>query len=82
MLKIDEMYVFVAENEEGEGIMGSEMVLEGQLVMMPLVGADRARIISLIPFAENIKKVTGKDYRILRFHTKEDVTAELKNGGI
>lgn len=80
---IEEMFAFVAQDEDGEGgegIMACEMILQGERVMMPLVGADKKRIVSLVPFAENIKTQTGKDYKIIRFHSKEDVTTEIKNG--
>lgn len=73
-LIIDEMFAFVADGDEGEGIMGIRM---GD-TWMPLVGADMNRVTSLIPYADHIKKETGIDYRILKFSHKEDITSQFK----
>lgn len=66
MPKITEMYAFVAtdKDENDEGVMGMMMPDRS---WMPLVGADTSRVDSLRPFADEISKVTGKKYRILRF---------------
>jgi len=67
-LRIDQMYAFIAEDEGGEGIMGFRGP-DG--IMMPMVGADMERVQSLIPIAEQIKKLTGKPYKIYRFNNRE-----------
>ena len=74
-LVIDAMYAFVAQGEEGEGVMGA---MTGDGVMMPLVGADMKRILSLIPVADQISKVTGIPYKIYKFSNKQDITDAVK----
>jgi hypothetical protein len=66
MPKIDEMYAFVAcdEDENDEGIMGFRGI-DGAWV--PLVGADVARVESLKEIAKGIGEVTGKKIFIKRF---------------
>lgn len=72
MPKIKELFAFVAEDSgpEDEGIIG--MSLGGDL-MMPLVGADMARVESLKPAARQIAWLTGKKVKLLRFSTREDL---------
>jgi len=74
MPKIEKMFAFVAEDAgpDDEGIMGMSM---GSL-MMPFVGADQARIKSLLEHAKHIQKITGKPFRILEFSVRKDVTQE------
>lgn len=74
-LKIDEMFAFVADDTEGEGVM--VITVDGQ--SLPLVGADMDRVKSLAGIAEMIKKESGKDYKILKFSTREDITKEVLN---
>jgi len=74
-LVIKEMFAFVAMDVDGEGVMGA--CLDGK-TFMPLVGADMDRVQSLVPVAEMIKKTTGKDYRILQFKNRVDITNKIK----
>lgn len=74
-LKIEEIFAFVAENEDGEGVMA--MTLSNGM-MMPLVGADMSRVKSLLPIAFKISETTGKDFRVLKFSKREDITDEVK----
>jgi len=67
MLKIKEMFAFVAKERKGEGVMASEMVIDGRLMFVPLVGADIARVDSLRRKADEISRITGKPYKILHF---------------
>ncbi len=71
MPRIEEMYAFVAEDTgpDDEGVVA--MSVGG--VMMPMVGADMARVESLRPIAENISKRTGKKVKLLRFTQREDL---------
>jgi len=80
MQKIEEMFAFVAEDEDGEGIMGFKMPGGGTL--MPMVGADMARVKSLYPIAEHVSKLTGKSFRVLKFSTREDITDDIKKGKV
>ena len=74
-LVIKEMFAFVAEDADGEGVIGA--CLDGK-TWTPLVGADMDRVWSLVPVAEMIKRTTGKDYRILRFTNRVDITNKIK----
>jgi hypothetical protein len=77
-LKIEELYAIIAKDENGdEGIMGASMVIEGQPMMMPLVGADETRVRKWIPHAVAIAKETGMEFRICRFRDRKDVTDEF-----
>lgn len=70
---IKEMYAIVAENEEGEGMVG--MPTPGG--MMPLVAAERTRVNQMKEVAEAVKAEHGIEYKILKFTTREDVTDEF-----
>jgi hypothetical protein len=80
MLKIEELFAFVAEDAEGEGLMGFKM--PGANTMMPMVGGDMKRVASLYPIAEHISKITGKPFRVLKFSTRKDITEDVKRGKI
>jgi hypothetical protein len=63
MKRIDELFAFVAEDAEGEGIIG--ITVDG--VFFPLVGADMDRIDSLMPIAKQIGETYNKSVKLLRF---------------
>ena len=71
MPRIEEMYAFVAEDSgpDDEGIVAMSV---GH-VMLPLVGADMARIESLRPIARDISAQTGKKVKLLHFTQREDL---------
>ncbi len=71
MPRIEEMYAFVAEDTgpDDEGVVAMSL---GN-VLLPLVGADMARVESLRPIAKDISEKTGKKVRLLRFTQREDL---------
>lgn len=71
MPKIIELWAFVAEDSapDDEGIMAMQM--PGTEIMMPFVCADKKRMEELKPYAEYIKQLTGKPYKIKRFELIE-----------
>ncbi|GAH58867.1 unnamed protein product [marine sediment metagenome] len=71
MPRIEEMYAFVAEDSgpDDEGIVGMSI----GAVMLPLVGADMARVESLRPIARSIGEQTGKKIKLLHFTQREDL---------
>lgn len=72
-LKIEEMFAFVAQDDNhDEGVMGFQV---GN-TMMPMVGADMARVNQLRPYADKISQITGKEYRIYKFSQRTDITKE------
>jgi hypothetical protein len=77
-MKIDALYAYLAQDKEGEGIMGMSVPVNGQMMMMPLIGADIDRIKSLLPLAKQISLASGTTFRIFRFDTKVDITEEIE----
>lgn len=81
-LVIDEMFAFVAEEGPGEGIMACSLPIptgDGTVreMMTPMVGADMERVAQLLPIAEEIAGVAGKNFRIVRFTNREDITDKV-----
>ena len=69
MKKIDELYAFTGIDDDGdEGVV---VFQTPSGMMMPMVGADLASVESLMPIAENIALVTGKQIAIYKFSKKE-----------
>jgi hypothetical protein len=73
-LKIDAIYAIVAQEDGDEGIMGGNMVIDGREMFVPLVGADEARIRSMMEYAKRISAVTGVPFRVYKFDNKTDIT--------
>jgi len=71
MPRIEEMYAFVAEDTgpDDEGVVAMSI---GN-VMIPLVGADMARVDSLRPIAKEFAASTGKKIKLLRFTHREEL---------
>jgi len=69
--RIEEMYAFVAEDSgpDDEGVVAMSV----RDVMLPLVGADMARVESLRPIARNISAETGKRIKLLHFTHREEL---------
>ena len=76
-LKIESIYAIVAIGPQGEGVIGSSMTIEGQLMMVPFVGADIARIKQLIPHAKQIAQMTGTPFKVYKFDNKTDITEDF-----
>lgn len=64
--RIEEMFVFVADDETGEGVVafGSE------LGMMPMVAADSTRLAELRRIAKAISAHKKQPIKVLRFTTR------------
>jgi hypothetical protein len=68
--KITEIYCFCATEEDGgEGIPAFS---HGNL-MLPMVGADKARIESLKSVARMIERQSGRKFKLLRFTAREEL---------
>ena len=70
MKKILEMYAFVSQDKDGEGIIGMKGP-DGNWV--PLVGAEMDRIESLKMIARKISKATDMKIRLIKFSKREDL---------
>lgn len=71
--KITEVYCFVSVDENGEGIIGETMKIQGKEVFMPFVCADKDRMESLKPFAARIHIETGKKIKLIRLSNREEL---------
>lgn len=71
--KITELYAFVSSGEDGEGIIGQSMMIAGGIMMMPFVGADKARMESLKPLAKKIAKEGKKKVKLIRLVQREEI---------
>jgi hypothetical protein len=69
MPRITEIFAFIAEDTgpEDEGVTAMSI---GPL-MLPMVGADEARVRSLMPKAQEIARITGKTIRLMRFSGRQ-----------
>lgn len=68
--KITEIFAFIATEADGrEGVVAA--MLGG--MMVPLVGADQARVKSLLPLARQIAQATGRQVQLARFSVREDL---------
>ncbi len=74
LFKIETVTAFVADDTEGEGVLGA-MMPDG--VMMPLVCADSKRVESMYPIAVNICRLTGKRLKVLQFSLRTDITEAI-----
>ena len=72
-LKITEMFAFVTidDSDGSEGIIGM-MKPNGE--WFPFVGADLKNVESIVPLANAICKKMNKEYKILKFSKREDIT--------
>ena len=78
-LVIEKLYSWVAtEADGGEGIAGYWM---GQW-MMPLIGADSARVESLRPYAQMVATETGRPVVLKMFDRGLAIDRVLPGGGV
>lgn len=71
--KITEMYAFVSVSEEGEGVVGVTMPINGRETFMPFVCADKERMESLKPLAVTIGKEANKTIRLIKLSNRKDI---------
>jgi hypothetical protein len=73
--EIKTITAYVAVDKDGEeGIIATRM---GE-VWMPLVCADEKRVASMYNAAKQICAIDNKEFKVLRFAVREDVTDETK----
>ena len=78
MPKITEMYAFIMadKDEDDEGVPGLHLP-DGTI--LPMVGADMARITDLMPFVESLAIAKNKSIKLVKF-TKLEVVARIIPG--
>jgi hypothetical protein len=69
LLRIDEVFVFIASDEDGEGVPA---FMAGS-VAMPLVCADKERVDSLRDIAKRLAKESGNKITLCRFSVREEL---------
>lgn len=71
IVHIDEVWAFLSfeKGDDTEGIM-SIGTAHGN---MPLLAADAARLLSLMPYVEKIVDLTGRPARLVKFTKREEV---------
>ena len=67
--RIDEVFVFIASDKDGEGVPAFS---DGNM-MLPLVCADKARVDSLRSMAKVIARKTGNKITLCRFSVREEI---------
>lgn len=67
-LIIDELWAWISVTDEGEGVLGAPIPGLGN---MPLVGADRERMESLRPVAQQVAALFGVGVSLVRFSSRE-----------
>lgn len=74
---IEKIYAVIADEKDGEGIMGIGSIgKNGVKHWHPLIGADRARIESHIPYAKQIAKEENIKIKIVVFEFRKDISTE------
>ena len=72
-LKIDEIFAFVAVDKDGDEVIMAGFFGDMEMVM-PLIGADMARVDSLRPIAELTGKMAGVEVKLIRFTNRIEET--------
>ncbi len=72
LLRIDEMFAFITTDKKGnEGVAAYYSRELGG--MLPMVGADMARVESLKPKAQEVARLAGCRVRLVRFSKREEL---------
>lgn len=70
LLRVDRLYAFLSVDEDGnEGLCAAP--LNG--MTMPLIAADRARMESLVPVAQELARLSGRKVRLVEFSTRTEL---------
>jgi hypothetical protein len=69
LLRIDELYAFIAHDADGEGLPA--FLRNG--MMMPMVCADKARVDSFREVAKMMTQQSGNKITLCRFSLREEI---------
>lgn len=69
LLRIDELYAFIAQDTDGEGLPA--FMHNG--MMLPMVCADKARVDSLRAIAAEMVLQSGNKITLCRFSVREEI---------
>jgi hypothetical protein len=68
--RIDEIWAFIAVDDDGnEGICAAP--LQRGMLSVPLIAADAARLTSVMPIAQQMADMFGRDVRLVKFSTRD-----------
>lgn len=67
--RIDEVFVFVTSDKDGEGVPA---FFDGTM-MLPMVCADKARVDSLRSMAKQMARESGNKITLCRFSVREEI---------
>lgn len=70
LLRIDELFAFIAADTDGEGLPAF-MAPSG--MMLPMVCADKARVDSLREIAKKMARESGNKITLCRFSVREEI---------
>jgi hypothetical protein len=68
--RIEQMYAFIAEDEDGEGLAAWQT---SSGIWAPLVAADAARVDSLRRLAQVVADASGQTLRLVRFEVRTEL---------
>jgi hypothetical protein len=72
--EITNLYAWIATQSNGdESLPATELVIRGRGMVMPLIGADMERMISLRGDAVEVKALSGVRMRLCRFQLIEEL---------
>lgn len=71
MKKIEYIWAYISENENGEGLCG--WLDQNTKEWLPMIAPDEDRLKSLRPLAELIAKQTKRSIKIIKLGVREDV---------
>lgn len=71
--KITQVYAFVSIDEEGEGVIGMTMPINGRDTMIPFITADKERMEQLKLFAIKIAQESGRKIKLIKFTNRKDI---------
>ena len=69
LLRIDEIYAFIAQDADGEGLPA--FMHNG--MMMPMVCADKTRVDSLREIAKQMARESGNKITLCRFSVRQEI---------
>lgn len=69
MNTIDQMWAFIATDEDGEGVSA----FMSNDIWMPMVAADEARVDSLRDMAKQLAQQSGQSITLAKFSVREDL---------
>ncbi len=73
LLHINEIWAWVSVDEEGEGILSVQALIDGELTWMPLVGADQERMDSLRAQAVRIAERERRTVKLIHLSVRTDL---------